>query len=154
MEHLKLTEDLLTGITEIDKQHRELFARGNAVLFPETGKMAPEDVISALEFLLQYVDEHFSAEERLMKHYEYERLEGHRKQHQRLRKDFEEIYRRSKKTDSVRGLESELYYLFSDWYVYHIMQWDQPYAVFLQKSTKLDSIMIPTITESVLSRSI
>ncbi len=147
MERLQLTEDLLTGIEEIDNQHRELFARGNAVLFPKGGKVNARDVINALAFLMLYVDEHFAAEERLMRHYKYDRLDSHRKQHQRLRKDVEALYRRTKEEGTLKGLASELYYLFSDWYVYHIREWDGAYAAFLQKRVKLASVMIPGLAD-------
>ncbi|MCF6290298.1 MAG: hemerythrin family protein [Desulfobacterales bacterium] len=147
MERLQLTEDLLTGIEEIDNQHRELFARGNAVLFPEGGKENVRDIVNALAFLMLYVDEHFAAEERMMKLYKYDRLEGHRKQHQRLRKDVEALYRRTKEEGTIKGLASELYYLFGDWYVYHIKEWDRAYAAFLQKRIKLASVLIPGLED-------
>ena len=147
MERLELTKDLFTGIEEIDNQHRELFARGNAVLFPEGGKANAKDVVNTLAFLMLYVDEHFSAEERMMKYYKYDRLDGHRKQHQRLRKDVEDLYRRTKKEGTIKGLTSELYYMFSDWYVYHIKEWDGAYAAFLQKRTKLASVSIPGLED-------
>ncbi len=142
MERLQLTDDLVTGIYEIDNQHRELFARGNAVLFPEAGKASVEDVIDALAFLIHYVDEHFTAEERLMKYYEYDRLQAHRNQHGRLRRDVEGLYQRTNNAGTLKGLESELYYMFKDWYIYHIKEWDHAYAGFLQKQVKLDTIKI------------
>ena len=147
MERLHLTDDLVTGIYEIDNQHRELFARGNAVLFPEAGNASVEDVIDALAFLIHYVDEHFAAEERLMKHYEYDRLQAHRNQHERLRRDVEGLYNRTSKAGTLKGLENELYYLFTDWYIYHIKEWDHAYAGFLQKQVKLETIKIPALDD-------
>jgi len=143
MERLELTDDLVTGIYEIDNQHRELFARGNAVLFPESGKASVEDVIDALAFLIHYVIEHFADEERLMRYYGYDRLEGHRNQHRRLRQDVEDLYARTSSAGTIMGLDSELYYMFRDWYIYHIKEWDQAYAGFLRKRLELDKIHIP-----------
>lgn len=146
MVHLKLTDDLLTNIEEIDSQHRELFARGNLFLFPENGKPTDKDMAGALHFLKDYVNEHFAAEERLMEYYDYGRLEGHRKQHQRLRNEVAEIYRRSNKKNGFHeALASELYFLLNDWYVYHIKEWDKAYAVFLKDVLDLDQILVPKL---------
>jgi hemerythrin len=141
MKHLELPTDLYTGIKDIDDQHRELFSRGNAVLFP-ISKLEVKDVLDSLAFLVKYVDKHFSDEELLMRSYDYERLEGHQTQHNRLRKDVGELYHRAKSTESVKGLASPLYYLFSDWFIYHIKEWDIDYAHFLQKHSRLDLISI------------
>ena len=143
MEHLKLTDDLRTNIVEIDNQHRELFARGNLILFPEGGKPSNLDVAGALLFLMDYVDKHFSAEEQLMEYYDYKRLEGHRKQHQRLRNDVKEIYRRSENKSTLEGLANELYYLLSDWFVYHIKEWDKSFTVFLKETIGPEEILLP-----------
>jgi len=147
MERLKFTDDLLTGIEEIDNQHRVLFEKGNAVLFPETGKLGAKFILEGLEFLMQNVDEHFSAEERLMKYYGYAKLEGHKKQHQRLRSEVVGLFSKAKQTDSVESLASELYFLVIDWYIYHIKEWDKDYAISLKKYIKLDEIIIPGLDE-------
>ena len=142
MERLELTKDLLTGITAIDEQHRELFSRGNAVLFPEEDRMGIRDILDSLNFLIKYVNRHFFAEERLMKTYDYPRREGHEAQHLRLCRDVDKLYREARGTNSVDGMASALHYLFSDWFVYHIKEWDQHYVQFLQQHTKLGSIKI------------
>ena len=143
MKHLQLTDDILTGIEEIDNQHRELLAKGNAVLFPATGRLETKDILNELEFLIQYVDEHFSDEERLMEYYGYEKVLGHKKQHQRIRREVEGLFRKVKQTDSVESLASELYFLLSDWATYHINEWDKGYAAFLHERVKHEDIIIP-----------
>jgi len=140
MERLEPTEHLLTGIAEIDSRYSEFFARGNAVLSPETEKTAAEDIISVLEFLIQYVDEQFSTEERVMEYYGYDHQDGHRKQHQRLQMKVEKLYLRANKADTDMDLASELYCLFSDWFTYHIKEWDLSYVNFVQKCIKLECL--------------
>lgn len=142
MNRLELPAELYTGIKDIDAQHRELFSRANAVLFPESGRLEVKDILDSLAFLIKYVDRHFYDEERLMQAYDYPRLESHQKQHQRLRQDVGELYRRAKRTNSIQDLASPLHYLFSDWYIYHIKEWDIAYAQFLQKFSRLDLIRI------------
>ena len=134
MKRLELPEDLATGIKEIDKQHHELLARGNAVLFPETGTSSDRDILEALDFLVKYVNTHFDAEELLMESYGFDRLENHRKQHQRLRREVEGLADRAQQQSSVRGLASELYYLLHDWFIYHINDWDKAMAAYISKN--------------------
>jgi len=135
---LELTDDLLTGIKQIDNQHRQLLDQGNQILFPETGRLRDEDILDGLEFLIRYVDEHFSTEERLMKYYGYAKQDGHKKQHQRLRREVEELFDRGKKADPVTTLATEINYLFTDWFNYHIKEWDRGYAIFLREQVGLD----------------
>jgi len=133
MKRLELTGDLSTGIKEIDKQHRELLARGNAVLFPETGTSSDRDILEALDFLVKYVNTHFDAEELLMASYGFDRLESHRKQHQRLRREVEGLADRAKQQNSAKGLAGELYYLLHDWFIYHVNEWDKAMAAYISK---------------------
>jgi len=51
MEQLELTDDLLTGIKEINNQHRQLFAKGNALMFPETESCGAVKLMMAWNFL-------------------------------------------------------------------------------------------------------
>jgi hemerythrin-like metal-binding protein len=142
MDYLALPEELFTGIKGIDDQHYELFYRANKVLFPDTDQLGANDIFDSLAFLIKYVNKHFYDEERLMEFYKYERLENHQKQHERLRKEVDDLYRKGRNDASVQGLASSLHYLFSDWYIYHIKEWDLDYARFLQKHIKLELISI------------
>ena len=65
MNRLELTDDSLTGIKEIDNQHRQFLDQGNKILFPEAVRLRGEDILDGLKFLIRYVDEHFSTEKRL-----------------------------------------------------------------------------------------
>ena len=145
MKRLELTKELMTGIEEVDNQHRELFDRGNAVLFQESGEMTIDETLSTLAYLMRYIDEHFSAEERIMEYYEYDGLRRHQKQHEIIRDDVKEIHLGLQEKRTVKGLETELYDLFTDWFTYHIMTWDLEYSLFLKKHFNLASIKIPDL---------
>ena len=69
-----------------------------------------------------------------MESYGFDRLEGHRKQHQRLRREVEGLADRAQQQSSVRGLASELYYLLHDWFIYHINDWDKAMAAYISKN--------------------
>jgi hemerythrin len=80
---------LLTGVDEIDAQHRELFDRVGALLDASRHRRSREEVIRVLEFLGRYAVEHFAAEERTMEQAGYPKLEGHRAEHRQLVKELE-----------------------------------------------------------------
>ncbi len=86
-----------------------------------------------MEFLVQYVDKHFSTEEELMEFYGYPKRDGHEEQHVRLCREVEELYDRMKQAKSLICFTGELHFLMSDWYVYHIKHWDKGCATFLQE---------------------
>jgi len=80
---------LLTGVDEIDRQHRELFARIGALLEASRSRKSREEVLRLLEFLGEYVVEHFSLEEREMEHSAYPKREGHVAEHRQFVKELE-----------------------------------------------------------------
>lgn len=94
---------LLTGVADIDAQHRELFARIGQLLEASRSRRSREEVVRLLEFLGQYVVDHFSAEERLMAAAGYPKLEGHRSEHQQFVKELE-ILRHELKSEGPTNL--------------------------------------------------
>ena len=71
----------ITGVDDIDAQHRELFERIGTVLEASRARRSREEVIRLLEFLRSYFVYHFAAEERTMETAGYPRLEAHRRVH-------------------------------------------------------------------------
>jgi hemerythrin len=94
---------LLTGVDEIDAQHRELFARVGALITAAQTHRSREEVVRLLEYLGSYAVEHFSAEERLMEGAGYPRLEGHRAEHLQFVKELS-ILRHELKSEGPTNL--------------------------------------------------
>jgi len=141
MKPLELTDDLKTGINDIDNQHRELFKWANEVSSDEV--MADEKKLhEALDNLEKYVNYHFQAEEDAMEMYDYDGQEKHKSQHRRLMREVTELFIRSKREGTSKGLKIELQYMFADWYVLHIKEWDKPFAAFLKKNN-LTGLSVP-----------
>jgi hemerythrin len=87
MMSVELDPLLLTGVDEIDQQHRELFARIGALLTASQTGRSREEVVRTLEFLGSYVVDHFATEERIMEAAGYPRLGGHRAEHLQFMKE-------------------------------------------------------------------
>ena len=58
------------GVDTIDAQHRELFAAINSLL-REEGTPAAQDVVKVLDYLEDYVNNHFGLEELYMRRLSY-----------------------------------------------------------------------------------
>ena len=131
MEKFELSNDMLTGIDNIDNQHRKLLSWGNA-LFVDDTEEGVKKAEQALGKLTRYVFYHFLAEEEAMHRYDYNKLEKHMNQHVSLKLKVGQLVNRLKKEGASRALLIELQYQFIDWFVFHIKEWDQPLAVFLK----------------------
>jgi len=147
VEKFKLSDDMLTGIDDIDSQHLKLLSWGNSLSSDDTDA-AVKKVSKSLYNLNRYVSNHFRAEEEAMSRYGYEMLEKHQKQHERLTLDVGKLVSRFIKEGASRGLLIELQYQFTDWFVYHIKEWDQPFAEFLKSN---DSASAFSLMEEELS---
>jgi hemerythrin len=85
---MELDPLLLTGHELIDEQHRELFQRISSILTASHERRGREAVGGLLEYLGEYVVEHFEAEERVMNQADYPGREAHRAEHQLFLRDF------------------------------------------------------------------
>ena len=85
-------ETLVTGNEMIDSQHKELIDKINKLLDScENGndKLA---AVKTLDYLSDYTDFHFGAEEKLQEDIEYPGFEEHKKEHENLRKVVAELH--------------------------------------------------------------
>jgi hemerythrin len=77
---IEWTEDLATGIADIDAQHRELY-RNIAQLHEAMKQNHLDRVRATLVYLADYAVDHFATEERAMAAASYPGLEEHRAAH-------------------------------------------------------------------------
>jgi hemerythrin len=90
---LELDPILLTGVEDIDRQHREIFARVGALLAASRERRSKDEVLRLLEFMGSYAAEHFAAEEREMARTAYPKAEAHRLEHRQFVKELGEVRR-------------------------------------------------------------
>ena len=133
MLRLELTDDLLTGNTEIDRQHRELFAWGNRILFPESPQDESKAFRHGMRFLAGYVREHFAAEEAAMRSAMLPGFEKHRTEHRRFRAELRQLVVQAKAGGVDRTVQVRLHFLLNDWFVQHLRYWDKRLATALHE---------------------
>jgi hemerythrin len=128
---IRWTEDLSSGIEEIDLQHKELIKRVNSLLEASRKGKGKDEVGDFLLFLKEYVSEHFSTEEKLMLSVNYPDYHAHKNEHSMFINDYSDI----EKEYSINGVSS--YFLIQiqkrmcKWLVEHLLKADKKLFAFI-----------------------
>lgn len=85
-------ETLVTGNEMIDSQHKELIDKINKLL--DSCEIGNDKLtaVKTLDYLSDYTDFHFSAEEKLQEEIEYPGITEHKKEHENLRQVVAELH--------------------------------------------------------------
>ncbi len=97
---IQWTEDLAVGIEKIDQQHKTLFAKINDLLDACNAGKGRTVVGEMIDFLGNYVVEHFGDEEKYMIKYDYPGYKAHKTCHEEFIKSFSQLKDRLE-TDGV-----------------------------------------------------
>ena len=132
MHQFELTPDLITGVAEIDAQHRVLFDLANDVLqMPDLGGN-PALFRHAVSCFASYVIDHFAAEEAAMANTRYPSARFHKELHDRLRRECAGIVAHAEQERMCSVSKLSIYFMLEDWLVYHISETDRELAGFLR----------------------
>jgi hemerythrin len=131
MRRFSLTPDLITGVAEIDAQHRALLALANQVL-DTPDEASPATFLRAVSFLARYIVDHFAAEEAVMAQAGYPGARFHLEFHARLRRETAEIVTCSQREGASKKVKLAVSFMLEDWLIYHIRETDRELANFLR----------------------
>jgi len=135
----KWSDELTTGVYEVDNQHKQLIKMVND-LHEALSQGKGKDVIEeAIHFLSNYVIEHFQAEEKLMLKQGYAGYTAHKREHGKFVADFTDLVKEYNSTGSASFLAITLQQSIVQWLVNHIMKVDKAMAIFLLSSSKGDA---------------
>ena len=90
--YAEFTENLATGNEMIDSQHKELIQKINDLLDSCEKSSDKVVAIKTLDFLSDYTEYHFNAEEQLQKDIEYPGYDKHKAQHEEFKTPVEELH--------------------------------------------------------------
>lgn len=126
------TEELSTGIHDIDAQHIAVIGQFNDLIEACAQKKGQEEVGRFLTFLTGYVNRHFDDEERAMARNVYDGIEAHIKEHEQYRGQLARL-----KDDVIKGgvtdqVVSDAVWVAADWFISHIKRTDQAMAAALK----------------------
>jgi hemerythrin-like metal-binding protein len=134
---LEWDESIALHIPAIDAQHKELIGWINALNDAVQNGEGARLIDETLQKLINYVFEHFSAEEKLMLSYNFPGFTSHRQEHDYFVKKLKEI--QGGFQDSDETSRKTLDFLV-DWIVCHIKGTDQNYGRFILGKTGGQSV--------------
>ncbi|MEI6207633.1 MAG: bacteriohemerythrin [Desulfuromonadales bacterium] len=119
-------ESLSAGISSIDEHHRYLFDLTNDLIGVVANRLGARELARVLKALGEYAVIHFSAEEKMMQHYHFERLALQREQHELFLKRMHEFHQELHENPLVA--QHEILIFLKNWLVAHIRDEDSRLA--------------------------
>lgn len=131
--NIEFNKSLITGNELIDTQHRELIERVNKLTGECAAGREKNSAIQTLDFLMDYVDFHFSAEEKLQEENSYPLLDAHKKQHEHFAGAVDSLREMLEEEEGpsdafVAAVKKNVV----DWLLNHIQVWDKQVAEFIR----------------------
>lgn len=125
-------EDLATGVSEIDHQHKELFNRLNILLDACNQGKGRLEVGKVIAFLEEYVVTHFNAEEKLQQKHLYPGFLAHKAEHTQFVKEFAEIKKKFETEGATVTFVGIVNRKVSGWIIDHIKKMDKAFGEYLK----------------------
>ncbi len=128
----KWTADLTVGVDTMDEQHKELFKLINELHDCLTAECEKSETFKAIEFLENYINDHFKMEQAYMEKHSYPAISEHLAQHTSFITDLKEFRKQLE-----AGLEPVHFSkIITNWLVYwwrhHISNTDKQLGKFLK----------------------
>ena len=118
---------LETGLTLIDEQHQALFAQTRILL----DCTQDDRIATTLQFLANYVVEHFGTEERLHRETDYPAAAEHLDAHNRFIETFKELNEEYQASGHDLLILMKITKVVLDWLRHHIGGLDREYGVYI-----------------------
>lgn len=130
MEFMPWNDDFITGIDEIDHQHRTLVDMTNALYetINDLDDQAPPLSVT-LERLLNYTENHFALEERLFEELGYPESQAHKAEHDKFSGQVRGLLERYQTGEQV---SEQTLSLLKHWLSHHILKVDKAYVHFFR----------------------
>ncbi|MGC3999310.1 MAG: bacteriohemerythrin [Anaeromyxobacter sp.] len=127
---------LAVGVEDIDQQHRELFGRINALLAALSEHQGKDELDGLVTYLQAYVDEHFRAEERLMKTSGFPERVAHCGEHAVFEKECVALAAALREEGPASHLAVRASRILVDWLRQHVLTRDRALGAYLTGSRR------------------
>lgn len=128
---IQWTSDLAVGEPQIDQQHQEIFRKINNLLEACNAGKGKTAVVDVIDFLGNYVIEHFGAEEKLMQHYNYPEYPQHKQMHDAFIERFAGLKQDFEKSGAAVNLVIQTNRIVVAWLNDHIRNVDKKFGKFI-----------------------
>ena len=134
MQRFEWDDSLSIGVKFIDEQHKVFIEKLNNLSAAIESHQEAPFISRTLDFMVDYVEFHFQAEEKLMAAQNYPALALHKSQHEEFRHTLSELLvTEFDEEDSVNRLADSINNFQISWIKNHIQQTDRQFAAFLRK---------------------
>ena len=124
-------EKYKVGILEFDEQHKKIISIINMLYEKMKSGKEKEAISVSLEELIEYINYHFEAEEKLFSEYAYHHKGQHMKEHEKIRNKIIEFKLSFDNGQVV--VDDILVNFLKEWLDYHIIENDKKYESFFNK---------------------
>ena len=131
MAKIEWTKELAVGIPLVDEQHQMLIQRLNDVAHAVEMHEGEGQIAKTLDFLIDYTDYHFNAEEKCMQEAGYPKLAEHQARHTEFKDTLADLERDFREEGATHPLANALNTLLGNWLLEHIKTVDHQFAEFL-----------------------
>ncbi len=127
-----VTQDLITGNAQIDKEHVELFAKINDFMEACSQGKGRSEIMETVKFLRNYTNHHFNYEETIQKRHDYPHYAVHKGFHDKFNRSMDEIVSQFEKEGVSIALVAKINLEIGSNLIAHIKTEDVRLAKFLQ----------------------
>ena len=117
---MQWNQDLECGVERVDNEHRELFYMVERLLDDTKAGKTVESSAKALDFLGEYVVNHFLHEETLMQECNYPNADEHKSLHEKFVQTILELKKKYDKSGGQLSVAIEINHTAMSWLVNHI----------------------------------
>lgn len=136
---LNWDESLVLGFDEIDNQHKSIFDHFKKLSEAVQLGKSKEIIEELADFIVDYANTHFIAEEKLMLEHAYPKIETHRSEHDEFSRDAKDFRKRVEQDGATREVAIEMTGMLLRWIIRHIRQHDMEMAAFVKEGIKTRS---------------
>ena len=133
MKKIEWDDSLSVGVNLIDEQHKMLIQRLNDLARAIEMTQGEGGIVQTLDFLIEYTDFHFSAEEKYMAEHDYPGLDYQKKQHEEFKTSLKNLVDDYEYEGVTRALTTSVNVFLLNWLVNHIKGVDHKLGEFLQE---------------------
>ena len=127
--YAEFDDSLVTGNEMIDAQHKELIKRINDLLISCEEHADRKAAVQMLNYLADYTDFHFKAEEELQEQIGYPGIQEHKKKHEELKKTVQELHEMLEEQEGpTDDFVEQVNKNVTQWLYYHIKGFDRSVA--------------------------
>ena len=138
MSKIRWDDSLSVNVELIDEQHKMLIQRLADLSDAFRRGLEQNKVMQTLEFMIDYTDFHFSAEEKVMEENDYPGLDEQKRQHEEFKRTLNNIVEDYKEEGTTTAIAESINVFLLNWLIKHIKGTDSKLGAFLTEKGLVD----------------